>query len=236
MRRSYREHSDAVINKSGHLFVGALLMIIGFLFLLDTMNILDTGAIISRGWPLIILSVGLIKLMRADGAEERLSAGLWIFIGSIFFLSRMGYLPFSVWGLIWPTALIAFGFYLVVRSRFGFNVPVDSASRFNSMAVMGGIERKVTSQQFEGGEVTAIMGGCGIDLREASILDTEATIEVFVLAGGVEIFVPEGWSVVGKVVPIMAGFEDRTKPSSEYPKRLIIRGLILMGGVEVKNY
>ena len=55
------------------------------------------------------------------------------------------------------------------------------------MAFMGGIERKVTSQEFEGGEVTAIMGGCGIDLREASILDTEATIEVFVWAGGVEI-------------------------------------------------
>jgi hypothetical protein len=128
MRRRYREHSEAVINKSGHLFVGALLMIIGFLFLLDTMNIMDTSTVISRGWPLIILGIGLIKLMRADSAEERLSAGLWIFIGSVFFLSRIGYLPFSVWGLIWPTALIGFGFYLVVRSKFGFNVPVDSES------------------------------------------------------------------------------------------------------------
>ena len=38
-----------VINKSGHLFVGVTLMIIGFLFLLDTMKIVDTGEIISRG-------------------------------------------------------------------------------------------------------------------------------------------------------------------------------------------
>ena len=80
------------------------------------------------------------------------------------------------------------------------------------------------------------MGGCGIDLREASILDTEATIEVFVWAGGVEIFVPEGWSIISKVVPIMGGFEDQTKRSGEYSKRLVIRGLILMGGIEVKNY
>ena len=53
------------------------------------------------------------------------------------------------------------------------------------MAFMGGMRRKVTSREFEGGEVTAIMGGCGIDLREASILDTEATIEVFVWAGSI---------------------------------------------------
>jgi hypothetical protein len=59
---------------------------------------------------------------------------------------------------------------------------------------------------------------------------------VFVWAGGVEIFVPEGWAIVSKVVPIMAGFEDQTKASPEYTKRLVIRGLILMGGVEVKNY
>jgi len=236
MRRHFRERPHVVINKSGHLFVGVMLMVIGFLFLLDTMNIVDTREIISRGWPLIIIGLGLIKLMRAGTVEERLSAGIWIFIGGVFFLSRLGYLPFSVWGLIWPVALIAFGFYLVIRSRFGFNVPVDSASRFNSMAFMGGIERKVTSQEFEGGEVTAIMGGCGIDLREASILDTEATIEVFVWAGGVEIFVPEGWSIISKVVPIMGGFEDQTKRSGEYSKRLVIRGLVLMGGIEVKNY
>jgi hypothetical protein len=34
----------------------------------------------------------------------------------------------------------------------------------------------------------------------------------------------------------MGGFEDATKRSDEYTKRLVIRGLILMGGIEVKNY
>ena len=114
MRRHFRNHTEVVINKSGHLFVGVMLMVIGCLFLLDTMNIVDTGEIISGGWPLIIIALGLIKMTRADSTEERLSAGIWLFIGAF---RRWSPALFSVWGLIWPTALIAFGFYLVVRSR-----------------------------------------------------------------------------------------------------------------------
>jgi predicted membrane protein len=223
------------INTSGHLFVGVVIMVIGFLFLLDTLNVADTSRIISRGWPLIFVAIGVTRLIQTDTPEGRLGGAAWIFVGSIFFLSRMGYLPFSVWGLIWPVALISFGFYLVMRSRYGMNVPEDSTAKINAMAILGGVERKVTAQDFEGGELTAMLGGCVIDLRDASLMDSEATVEIFILAGGMEIFVPESWTIISKVVPIMGGYEDRTHGSKDPAKRLIVRGLVLMGGIEVKN-
>jgi predicted membrane protein len=223
------------INTSGHLFVGGLLMVIGFLFLLDTLNIMDTSRAISRGWPLIFVAMGTLKILQSNSTEGRLGGMIWVFVGIVFFASRMGYLPFNVWGLIWPTALMAFGLYLVMRSKYGTNVATESAARFNSMAFLGGVERRITSQAFEGGELTAMMGGCTIDLREASMVSAEASIELFVLAGGIELFVPEGWTVISKVVPIMGGYEDRSRGPAEGAHRLIIRGLVLMGGIEVKN-
>ena len=53
--------------------------------------------------------------------------------------------------------------------------------------------------------------------------------------GGIEIKVPEDWTVVCKGFPVMGGFEDTTKPRGDTGKRLVVRGLALMGGVEVHN-
>jgi hypothetical protein len=38
------------------------------------------------------------------------------------------------------------------------------------------------------------------------------------------------------VTPILGGFEDKTRPPHEVStQRLVIRGIVMMGGVEVKN-
>jgi hypothetical protein len=231
-----RNPSERRINSSGHLIIGALLILIGGLFLLDTLGVADASNVLSKGWPFLLIGIGVARLVGANDVPSRTSGGIWIFIGLVFLLSRFGYLGFDVWRLIWPLALIAIGVMVVIRSRWGFNVPVETASRFNSMAFLGGVDRKITSKQFEGGELTAIMGGCKIDLREAVMSGSEATIEVFVTMGGIELLVPQDWAVIAKVVPVLGGFEDKTNPNKDYSKRLIIRGTVLMGGVDVKNF
>jgi hypothetical protein len=47
--------------------------------------------------------------------------------------------------------------------------------------------------------------------------------------------IPEGWTVVSKVVPIMGGIRDRSQPPKVESKRLVIEGVLMMGGIEVKN-
>ena len=90
-------------------------------------------------------------------------------------------------------------------------------------------------QDFRGGDMTAVMGGCEVDLRQAS-MRVPASIDVFVMWGGVEIRVPEDWTVELRGVPILAGFVDKTRPPAvATEKRLIVRGVALMGGVEIKN-
>jgi len=101
---------------------------------------------------------------------------------------------------------------------------------------MGGVVRTNDSQDFQGGELTAIMGGCEIDLRQASIKSGEATIEIFAFWGGVEIKVPEDWGVDVQAIPLLGGIDDKSRPpKGGSKKKLIITGYAIMGGAEIRN-
>ncbi len=101
--------------------------------------------------------------------------------------------------------------------------------------IMGGSERGGAWQVPRELRVVAIMGGGKIDFSEAQFSTQDVRIRVLCLMGGVDIKVPEGVTVYSKVVSIMGGFEQKTKAVSraEGP-RIIIEGLVLMGGVRVK--
>jgi len=58
---------------------------------------------------------------------------------------------------------------------------------------------------------------------------------VFSMWGGIEIRVPPDWTVVSHVDPIMGGYDDSTQPPKEEAKRFVIRGAVVMGGIEVTN-
>jgi len=115
--------------------------------------------------------------------------------------------------------------------------PVSSNSVLSAKAILGGVERRIISQDFRGGDVSAIMGGCNLDFRGALIKPpNQAVLEVFALCGGIEIRVPEDWTVVSELGVILGGVDERkASPPKDESKRFILRGTVLMGGVEVKN-
>jgi predicted membrane protein len=111
----------------------------------------------------------------------------------------------------------------------------DANSTLSAIAVLGGVSRGNNSRAFRGADLLAIMGGLQIDLRRAAI-HGEAVMDVFVMWGGIEIRVPEDWTVSSRIVPLMAGVEDKTRPpQGAGTHHLILRGFALMGGVEIKN-
>ena len=89
--------------------------------------------------------------------------------------------------------------------------------------------------RFRGGDLNAFMGGVELDLRQAAIAEPPAVIDVFAMWGGIEIRVPERWSVDPRVTAILGGFEDKTRSPDDSTERLVVRGLVLMGGIEIKN-
>lgn len=84
-------------------------------------------------------------------------------------------------------------------------------------------------------EVSAVMGGCDVDLRDATPTSEPLVVQVFAMWGGIDIRVPPGWLVQNEAWPILGGIVDNTTPPAVPTHRVILRGNAFMGGVEVKN-
>ena len=72
-------------------------------------------------------------------------------------------------------------------------------------------------------------------VQHAGTANGEAVIDVFALWGGIEITVPSDWEVSNRITPILGGAEDKSSGSQGARNRLVLRGFVVMGGVEVKT-
>jgi predicted membrane protein len=219
--------------------LGALVIVMGVLFLLDNLNILDFHGVI-RFWPMVFIVVGLIKMADTSSPNGHFLGAILIFIGAMMTLNRFGFFYFS-WRTLWPVLLILLGGMVVYRAiagrrQIGAAPKGDGSSDAvaDITAILGGIERRLTTPAFRGGEITAIMGGCVLDMRESS-MEGEAVLNVFAVCGGITIKVPPDWTVSLHGTPIMGGFEEKTIVPPTTAKRLVVRGYAIMGGVEVRN-
>ena len=102
---------------------------------------------------------------------------------------------------------------------------------------MSGNELKPTATPFQGADLGAVMGGVVLDLTGAQMEGDTATIDVFTVMGGIEIFVPRDWNVTtqGRVVH---GRVCRQAPAARRcrpRKTLIVRGFAFMGGIDIKD-
>jgi hypothetical protein len=220
------------------LVVGLLIIVAGVLFTLDNLGMVHAEDFL-RYWPAGLIAIGVAKLWQTarDRTGGALGGVIFVIAGTWLLLDNVRILRVDFWDA-WPMLLVLIGASIVwrgLRQRTA-DVPVgDSNATINAFAMMAGLNRGNNSKHVRGGEITAIMGGCELDLRQAAI-DGEAVIDVFAMWGGIEIRVPDDWTVVGRVNPVLGGFEDKTRPPTGATRhRLVIRGFVIMGGVEVKN-
>lgn len=218
------------------LVMGLLIVVVGVLFTLDNFGIADVARYVSRYWPAGLIAIGLVQLWQARAGSGGIFSGLiFVSFGVLLLLRSLGRIEFG-WREVWPILLVALGGSIVWR---GLQRPRpasrDSTATISGFAVLGGVKRGNNSRAFRGGDLTAIMGGCEVDLRDAAI-DGEAVIDVFAMWGGIELRVPENWTVISRVTPLLGGVEDKTRPPlGVSDHRLILRGTAIMAGVEVKN-
>jgi predicted membrane protein len=241
------------------LIFGLLVICVGVLFTLDNLGIANAVSYLQY-WPLGIVAIGLVKLSQSKEGGGQLAGLIFLVVGLWLLLENLDVIRISLRQL-WPMVLVLIGGWLVwhgmtrreptpaaaapssasndaasvstpTRPRTGSG---DGNSHISAMAIMGGVAKGNNSRAFRGGDLLAIMGSCEIDLRKAAI-NGEAVIDVFTIWGGIEIRVPEDWTVVSHIVPLMGGVEDTTRPPQGATAHyLTLRGLAIMGGVEIKN-
>ncbi len=231
---------------SSQFVFGILIIAVGIIFMLDNLQIIDAGTVLYF-WPTLLIVFGVSKAAQSTNRSGQIFGWIFIAVGALMLLDRMDIINFRIWDW-WPVILIIVGvnFLRGSRSRFQMKTefssqpPFPSAEDGNSYirntALMSGVKRIITSKDFRGGELSALMGGCEVDLRDAEMKGSQVVIDVNIIMGGLELRIPTGWTVVVETTPIMGGVEDRSYPAKDGTgKRLVLTGTIIMGGIEVKN-
>lgn len=244
------------------LVIGVAIILAGILFTLDNLRIIHAGDFLAY-WPVILVAIGVTRMAQTSSWVSFGWSLVWIIAGLWLLGEHIGLITVSIWAL-WPLVLVLVGASILWRAccppqlqgtadpfhrdtAGGPPAPADAPQATGASArsresfvrvaaLMGAIERATDSADFRGADLLAIMGGCELDLRRATIAGDEAVVDVLAFMGGIEIFVPDTWVIEARVLPLMGGLGDETRLNKSGPtKRLVVRGLALMGGIEIKN-
>ena len=223
-----------------HLVPALLVTGIGVLFLVNNLHIFHIYDV-WRYWPVILIAVGLAKMVDSPFSGGRISGGVLMGVGAVCLADSLGFLS---WADSWPLMLIGAGLVMLwgrlAPPQLGTPdiPPAGHEGTLNENAIFGGVDRKVITDDFRGGQISAVFGGVVIDLRRAGMRADSAVIDVNAIFGGVELKVPPDWIVVASVAAIFGGMSNKSvQPNADMPgvKRLYIKGAATFGGVDVKN-
>jgi predicted membrane protein len=235
-------------NKSAvdkRVLLGGILIVLGGLFLLDSMNVLDfrlTRVVFS--WPFIMLVIGLFVLVNT---EKKFLGGILSGIGALFLIPRIFPQVDYDGSIIIPIFLIALGAYIILKRRkteTGSEFSADNLKinkdKIDDVSIFGGGTKIISSNNFQGGSITAIFGGSEINLINCQLAEGDNVLDVLCIFGGTTIILPKEWNVVINVTSVLGGFSNKAirNPSIvlDQSRTLHIKGLAMFGGGEVKTY
>jgi predicted membrane protein len=222
--------------------LGLAVIGIGTLALLDNLRLFDI-ALLRTFWPLVFVFLGLSRIVWPRHSESRLFGLLLVLAGALVTAHNLGYQVFSLWKW-WPVFVILAGLSIMLRGAFWSthrrkdwfeSSVIEHANEVNADATFSGMKLQNDSRSFKGGRVAVTFGGVELDLREAVMDGPEATIAISACFGGVEVRVPREWQVVVQMSATIGAVQDKSVPPASPGHRLILRGEVLLGGVEIKN-
>jgi predicted membrane protein len=250
-RDSYRSAGSA------RAILGMFLLGIGSIMLLDRFGIDQIFPRWVFSWPMILIIIGVFTGIRHD--FKNTGSFVLITIGTIFLLDKMD-LGIHMSNFIWPGILIAFGIRMIMgqgyRTKyFKDNLewdkrqsdnpdepiePLDSPTEeyMNSSSIFGGVKKNIVSKNFRGGDIVNFMGGAQINLSQADI-NGRVVLDITQVFGGTKIIVPAHWQVDHQMISIFGGVEDKRQMQPDTinsDKVLIIKGISIFGGVDIKNF
>ena len=218
------------------LIIGVCLLILGFILLLDRTGLfltfgIDIWSTIGMFWPLILIAIG-IKLF----FDNNTTGGIVLFIlGSVIFLTKL--FDWNFFSVLWPLLIMGIGLSILLKKEsHNFNKASSETDndKLKETVLFWGVEKKITSKEFKGGDLDVAFGGLELDLREASISKDGAKLNINVAFGGVTIYVPKNCRVKTNGVGILGGWDPSPKANDIKEPVLEITGSGILGRVEIK--
>lgn len=222
-------------------YAGVIFIAVGALLILQQLNIIPwdlADALIS--WQMLLVAIGAVSWLNGNRGWGVVLVG----VGTFFLFTEYVDIPYEVRRLYWPALLVLIGVALLSRQRSGKpNLQPGSTEKsfdnFDDFVIFGGREIFINSQDLKGGRSLSLFGGIEYDLRQARLSPQGAVIDCTCVFGGAGIKVPLDWNVRNEVTTIFGAFTDKRgdtylQATLDPSKTVIIKGLTLFGGVEIK--
>ncbi len=242
----------------GRIWTGLFILIIGVIALLKVSNIIPPGWSWIYTWPVFLIGLGLFI-----GIRHRFFGYTWLIlmlIGGAFLVDHLNP-DMEMHRYTWPAILIVLGLFFIFRPHRRWHWEEDEKKNSSdsglppdpvinpgdidsndayvyATSVFGGVKKNVLSKNFKGGDIVNVFGGTELNLSQADI-NGEAVIEMTTIFGGTKLIVPSNWTVKSDAAVIFGGIEDkRPMPAMNESsgKTLILKGTVIFGGVDIKNY
>lgn len=238
-------------NSHSHVWFGLIMVLVGLVYLLRRMGVDFPDFVFS--WQMFLIVLGIFV-----GFRKNFQGPGWlilILIGSLFLVNEY-FLFNSLRQYILPIALIGAGLFFILRPKRtyefitkdpetglpnGTNVyrgNVSGDDFIEATSIFGGTKKKVLSKNFRGGEMVNVFGGSEIDLLQADLNGT-AVLEVTAVCGGATLLIPAHWNVVSsEATAVLGEIKDRRVSigNIDMTKTLILKGTVILGGIDIKSY
>jgi len=218
---------------NGRVIIGLILIILGGLFVLRNYDIVIFPYDYIT-WEYFFILIGILFLTLS---RNKTAGTIFIAIGL-----------FNLYPELWPLLFVLIGL-LIIFGRKGSlrihnkdNQPEgkrNSSDYVESVSIFGGGNKVIISDNFKGGSIVSIFGGSEINLTNSKLAEGENEIDITAIFGGSTLMVPADWKIEVDVLPIFGGFGDKRvkDPNKSFveDRTLVIKGVVLFGGGEVKT-
>lgn len=151
---------------------GVILVLFGFLFLLDNLGIADFGDVIHRFWPLILIIWGFILLFNAKKKRE--------YVHQQNDTTEKTFAPFP---------------QNVPEYSYKSNANIWKEDAFNESNVFGDMHYDISSAHFHGGRISNVFGDVKIDITKAVLRDGDNMLDMSGVFGDMTLLVPRDMAI-----------------------------------------
>lgn len=238
---------------------GLILIVIGVFLFLQNLHLDIPHWIFS--WKMLLIVLGLLVAIR-----HNFRGGPWfimMLVGGMFLVDDIVGFDFNFPRYGWPLILVMIGVYMLTKRpcqrkrNYAYDPGQDVSVRnwsagsyretisgptsddfVSATAIFGSDNRVVLSKNFQGGDITSIFGGAEVNFTQADFTGKIA-LDATAIFGGIELIVPANWEVKLEVNTIFGGVEDKRPVEMMVPnsdKMLVLRGICVFGGIDIKSY
>lgn len=160
-----------------------------------------------------------------------------VIIGSILILIGLSAVfDFPFFNLLFAGFIIWLGIKIISGSSDQFRTSSETNDdQIKRVLIFSGIDQKVTSNNFTGGEIVAVFGGGDVDLSQVKTRSNKVELNFVTIFGGLKVKIPSSWSVNSEGMGILGGFNNRSKGEGKKVTVATIKGVAIFGGVEIVN-